>query len=247
MYVFVQEGTTYASTGWVATVEDFADFDVGVDDITFTQFSGAGTYLAGDGLTITGSTFNVVGTADRITANADSIDIASTYVGQNSITTLGTITTGTWTGSVVGPTYGGTGVNNGSYTITLAGNISTAGAFSTDGANSLVLTTTAATNVTLPTTGTLATLAGTEDLSNKTINSSSIGATTRGSGAFTTLAANNAVTFTATTDASALGTAAVVLSGGLSVEKAMYIGTNITGSGAATSTLDGFQIDGGTY
>ena len=29
--------------------------------------------------------------------------------------------------------------------------------------------------------------------------------------------------------------------------KAMYVGTNITGAGAATSALDGFQIDGGTY
>jgi len=27
----------------------------------------------------------------------------------------------------------------------------------------------------------------------------------------------------------------------------MFIGTNITGAGAATSTLDGFNIDGGTY
>ena len=233
MYVFVQEGTTYASTGWVATVEDFADFDVGVDDITFTQFSGAGTYLAGDGLTITGSTFNVVGTADRITANADSVDIASTYVGQSSITTLGTITTGTWQGSVVGPTYGGTGVNNGSKTITLGGN------FTHSGAHTLTLTTTANTGVTLPTTGTLATLAGTESLSNKTITSSSFSGTT--------IAGSGLITFTNSTDASNLTTAAVILSGGLSVTKAMYVGTNITGSGAATSTLDGFNIDGGTY
>jgi hypothetical protein len=27
----------------------------------------------------------------------------------------------------------------------------------------------------------------------------------------------------------------------------MYVGTNITGAGAGTSTLDGFNIDGGTY
>jgi hypothetical protein len=233
MYVFVQEGTLYASTGWVATVEDFADFDVGVDDITFTQFSGAGTYLAGNGLTITGSTFNVVGTADRITANADSVDIASTYVGQSSITTLGTITTGVWQGTIVDPTYGGTGVNNGSKTITLGGS------FTHTGAHTLGLTTTANTSVTLPTTGTLATLAGTESLSNKTITSSSFSGTT--------IAGSGLITFTNSTDASNLTTAAVVLSGGLAVTKAMYVGTNITGAGAGTSTLDGFNIDGGTY
>jgi hypothetical protein len=232
MYVFVQEGTTYNSTGWVATV-DTLPITVGTSNITFTQFSGAGTYLAGNGLTITGSTFNVVGTTNRITANADSIDIASTYVGQTSITTLGTIGTGTWQGGIISPTYGGTGVNNGSRTITLGGN------FTHTGAHTLTLTTTANTSVTLPTTGTLATLAGTESLSNKTITSSSFSGTT--------IAASGLVTLTNTTDASNLTTAAVVLSGGLSVAKAMYVGTNITGAGAATSTLDGFNIDGGTY
>jgi hypothetical protein len=79
------------------------------------------------------------------------------------------------------------------------------------------------------------------------INNTPIGATTTNTGAFTTLAASGAVTFTGTTDASALGTAGVVMSGGLSVAKSMYVGINITGAGAATSTLDGFQIDGGTY
>ncbi len=64
-----------------------------------------------------------------------------------------------WNGVVISPTYGGTGVNNGSYTCTLGGNITTAGPLVTSGANSLTLTTTGTTNVTLPTTGTLATVA----------------------------------------------------------------------------------------
>ena len=52
---------------------------------------------------------SVGGTADRITiggtAGSPTVDIASTYVGQTSITTLGTITTGTWTASVISGTY----------------------------------------------------------------------------------------------------------------------------------------------
>jgi hypothetical protein len=40
---------------------------------------------------------------------ADAVDIASTYVGQSSITTLGTITTGTWNGTTIGVANGGTG------------------------------------------------------------------------------------------------------------------------------------------
>jgi hypothetical protein len=106
-FVFVTSGT-YANTGWVQTSRPAT---IGTDAITFVQFSGAGTFTAGNGLTINGGEFNVVGTADRITANADSIDIASTYVGQSTITTLGTITTGVWNGTDIAIADGGTGAS----------------------------------------------------------------------------------------------------------------------------------------
>lgn len=64
----------------------------------------------------TSATRTITGTTDRVTiTNGDgvsgnpTIDIASTYVGQSSITTLGTITTGTWNADVIDITYGGTG------------------------------------------------------------------------------------------------------------------------------------------
>jgi hypothetical protein len=57
---------------------------------------------------------------------------------------------------------GGTGVSNSGKTITLGGNLTTSGE------HNATLTLTAATTVTLPATGTLATLAGTETLTNKT-------------------------------------------------------------------------------
>ena len=62
----------------------------------------------------------------------------------------------------------------GGYTISLAGTLTTAAAFTTAGANALTLTTTGTTNITLPTTGTLATLAGTETLTNKTLTGPTI-------------------------------------------------------------------------
>jgi hypothetical protein len=68
---------------------------------------------------------------------------------------------------ILNPASGGTGVNNGTFTVTLAGNLATSGA------NDLTLTTTGATNVTFPTTGTLATLAGTETLTNKSMSGAS--------------------------------------------------------------------------
>jgi hypothetical protein len=340
-FCFVQEGTVNADNGFVVTTN--GAITIGTTGIDYVQFSGAGQITAGDGLTKTGNTLNVVGTSDRISISADAVDISANYVGQTSITTLGTIGTGTWQGSVIAGQYGGTGVANTGKTITIGGNFTTSGAHTTTltttanttltlpvtgtlatlagtesftnktltapdinggtadsltslsvrdtsaaydvtiaavssttltagrtltldmvnaartiklagnldiagtvthaGAFTQTFTATGNTSVTLPTTGTLATLAGTESLSNKTITASSFA----GSVAATTLSASGAVTFTSATDASVLGTAAVVLSGGLSVAKAMFIGTNITGAGAATSTLDGFQIDGGTY
>ena len=55
-FIFVSSGDNYASTGWVQTLKPAT---IGTDPIHFTQFSGAGTYLAGDGLNLNGSTFSV--------------------------------------------------------------------------------------------------------------------------------------------------------------------------------------------
>ncbi len=71
---------------------------------------------------------------------------------QDNITRLGTIAS---IGTPLGGTFGGTGVNNGASTLTLAGNLSTVGAFAA------VFNFTAGTNVTFPTTGTLSTTTGT--------------------------------------------------------------------------------------
>lgn len=319
-FIFVQEGTTQADNGYVVTTN--GTITVGTTTIDFAQFSGAGQLVAGAGLTKTGNTLDVGGTTDRITVAADSIDIASTYVGQNTITTLGTVTTGTWNGGIIAGTYGGTGVNNGTKTITLGGNLTTSGAFAT------TLTTTAATNVTLPTTGTLATRAGTETLTNKTItgatistgsiNNTPIGNTTANTGAFTTISATGKITGTLasgellavgditngvdkwiainslygsmqigrngntnayidsgmavglleikhtsvayiqltqsdevilprSTASTSTTTGALVVSGGVGIGGAVFVGSNITGAGPANSLIDNFKLDGGTY
>ena len=109
-FFFVEEGTANADNGYVATHNGTPTFNS--TQIAFEQFSGAGQISAGNGLTKTGNTIDVVGTTNRISVSANAIDISSSYVGQSTITTLGTITTGTWTGTAISATSGGTGLSS---------------------------------------------------------------------------------------------------------------------------------------
>ena len=106
-FTFVEEGTLNADSGWVLTTN--GTINVGVTGLTWALFSVAGTILAGDGLSKAGNTLNVNVVTDRTAIVGDAVDIASTYVGQASITTLGTITTGVWNGTDVAVADGGTG------------------------------------------------------------------------------------------------------------------------------------------
>ena len=137
------------------------------NSITFAATGGAAA-----GTTYNGS---VAKTIDYSTVGA------SPLAGSSSLTTVGTVTSGTWNGTIISGQYGGTGVNNNGKTITLGGNLTTSGAFAT------TLTTTAATSVTLPTTGTLATVDGTETLTNKTLTSPTFTAPVLGTPASGTL------------------------------------------------------------
>ena len=76
-----------------------------------TFWRGDGTWGTPSGTGVT----SVSGTLNRITSTGGTtpqIDIAATYVGQTSITTLGTITTGTWTATTIAIANGGTSVTS---------------------------------------------------------------------------------------------------------------------------------------
>ena len=132
-FTFVEQGTTQADTGWVCTAD--AGGTLGTTSITFAQFSGAGTYLAGNGLALTGNSFSVTGTSNRISVSGSGVDIAATYVGQTSITTLGAVAVGTWNGSTLTVAYGGTGATT--LTGVLKGNGTSAFTAAVDGTDYL--------------------------------------------------------------------------------------------------------------
>jgi hypothetical protein len=128
-FTFVEEGTANADHGFVVSTN--GTITVGSTAIAFTQFSGTGSFTAGDGLSKDGNTLNVNVTANRTQITADAVDIASTYVGQSSITTLGTITTGTWNATDVGVAHGGTGASDEATARTNLGTKTSAGAVTT--------------------------------------------------------------------------------------------------------------------
>lgn len=77
--------------------------------ITLSGLSMVGTVLTNSS---TGTVTSVSGVSNRTTITGTAtinptVDIASTYAGQTSIITLGTVTTGTWTATPIATTYGG--------------------------------------------------------------------------------------------------------------------------------------------
>lgn len=106
-FCFVEEGTTQADTSWVCTSNAGGTLDT--TSITFVQFGSAGSYSAGNGLQLSGNSFSVLLDGATLSVSGTGLRISASYAGQNTITTLGTVTTGTWNATAIGAAYGGTG------------------------------------------------------------------------------------------------------------------------------------------
>jgi hypothetical protein len=74
-FTFVEQGTANADSGWVCT-NDRGSAVVGTAALAFSQFSGAGSIVAGDGLAKVGNTLNVnVGNGIQIVSDAVALKV----------------------------------------------------------------------------------------------------------------------------------------------------------------------------
>ena len=131
-----------------------------------------------------GGVTSLTGTTNQISFSSPTGNITASLpqdIALGSTPTFGGLTLST---IPLGSSSGGTGVNNGSSTLTLAGSLATIGAFASN------FTMTGATNVTFPTSGTLLTSAGAVTSLAATANQTTVSAAT---GAVTTGLASNAI------------------------------------------------------
>lgn len=242
--------------------------------------SGAGTISASDSVlsaiqklngnisAIVSGVSSVSGTLNRITASPTSgavvVDIASTYVGQTSITTLGTIGTGTWNGTAIIDTYIASSANwntayadrmkwDGGATGLVASTGRTSLGATTVGSNLFTLTNpTAITFLRVNADNTVSTLNATDfrtaigaGTGNGTVTSVSVVTANGVSGSVATATTTPAITLTlgAITPSSVNGLTLTSLVSGFSIaggttSKTLTVSNTLTLAGTDTSTLN---------
>ena len=216
----VADATSNVKYPSVKAVKDFVDAAITTATPDATTSKKGKIQLAGDlgGIaaaptvnSVGGSSSTTIHTAELLANGSTDLNTSNALVkrdlnGDFSARTITANLLGNATNvtGIVAAANGGTGVDNIGKTITLGGNINTAGELTTLGSFPTTLTTTGVTALTLPTTGTIATLAGTETLTNKTI----VDAALTGIPTAPTAAAGNNSTQLATTAFVNLATAA---------------------------------------
>ena len=143
--------TTIATSGATDATANGGGVQVyGATNKTFTWASLTGAWTSSENINLVSTKAYEINGASVLNATTLGAGVTG-----SSLTGVGTITSGIWNSNLIVGQYGGTGVNNGTNTITIGGNISTAGSFTLSGAFTTTLSVTANTSLTLPTSGTL--------------------------------------------------------------------------------------------
>lgn len=220
----------------------------GTTDKTILWASGTGYWTFNQPINATSIQNTPIGSSTRSTALFTTLGVN----GQVSFT-AGTSSGTTATGSVV--VTGGVGVSE---NINAGGYISAISSISSNGVSNTGNLTSNGANATISfaPTGTGTVTINPATASN--MNNMNIGATTRGTGAFTTLAANGAVTMTANTSSTDTTHGTLVVTGGVGVSENLNVGGNIVITGnltvngttetinATTVTVDDINIELGS-
>jgi hypothetical protein len=111
LIVFVKEGNTWEGSGW--RLDSRLPIVLGVSALEFTPFTGLAGVNMGNAIEYNplSNTLNVKYDGTTIQTSDDKLTLSPTYPGQNTITVLGTIRSGSWESNVIGVPYGGTGAN----------------------------------------------------------------------------------------------------------------------------------------
>lgn len=135
----------------------------GATDKTFNWINATSAWTSSEHINVVSGKSYYINATEVLSATT-----LGSLVVSSSLTSVGTITSGIWNANIISGQYGGTGVNNLNKTITLGGNLTTAGAFAT------TITSTATTSVTLPTSGTLIGTSDTGSVSTNMIAASAV-------------------------------------------------------------------------
>ncbi|MEM2159358.1 MAG: hypothetical protein QXN55_00175 [Candidatus Nitrosotenuis sp.] len=233
-FTFIEEGTTYADTGWVLSTNN--PITLGTTSLTFTQFSSAGIITASGALTKTGN---------NITHNTSGAS-AGTY---NNVTvdTLGHVTGGSNVAYLTAEADTLATVTGRGATTASAISITNATASTSTSTGALVVTGGVGVGGTVYIGGDLS-LAGGDLLGTATVNAFNTTTTTLNlGGAATTInigAAGTTVNINATTASDAYTAGALVVDGGIGIAKDITVAgivqerLNARGSISGAQTID---------
>jgi hypothetical protein len=90
-FTFVTYGTQYGNTGWVQTLPVTT---VGTSPISWSQFSGTGTYSAGNGLTLTGTVFSLTAPVSIANGGTNATSASTAFNNLSPITSTGDLILG---------------------------------------------------------------------------------------------------------------------------------------------------------